>query len=99
MIPCYPAKSEAGSLVVEKISECQKVSFVPRGGKAQDLTLPQHINTMLYEADVLLNWWKITEVNHPGLDVSRITAKLQTEIRRQTGVVFPADDVSQQLPA
>ncbi|UXY11554.1 Gfo/Idh/MocA family oxidoreductase [Kosakonia sp. ML.JS2a] len=92
-------QGEAGSLVVEKISECQKVSFVPRGGKAQDLTLPQHINTMLYEADVFAQLVEDNQVNHPGLDVSRITAKLQTEIRRQTGVVFPADDVSQQLPA
>jgi hypothetical protein len=31
------------------------------------------------------------EVDHPGLEVSRITAKLSSEIRRQTGVVFPAD--------
>ncbi len=44
-------QGEEGSLVIEKISECQKVSFVPRGGKAQDLTQPQHINTMLYEAE------------------------------------------------
>jgi hypothetical protein len=32
-------------------------------------------------------------VGHPGLEVSRITAKLLTEIRRQTGVVFPADHI------
>jgi hypothetical protein len=26
-------QGEAGALVIEKISECQKLSFVPRGGK------------------------------------------------------------------
>ncbi|THN38515.1 gfo/Idh/MocA family oxidoreductase, partial [Klebsiella pneumoniae subsp. pneumoniae] len=31
------------------------------------------------------------DVDHPGLAVSRITAKLSSEIRRQTGVIFPAD--------
>ncbi|MCV4601068.1 gfo/Idh/MocA family oxidoreductase, partial [Escherichia coli] len=30
----------------------------------------------------------------PGLAISRTTAKLQTEIRRQTGVIFPADGVN-----
>jgi predicted dehydrogenase len=87
-------QGEAGSLVIEKISECQKVSFVPRGGKAQELTQPQHINTMLYEAEVFARLVEDNEVNHPGLAVSRTTAKLQTEIRRQTGVVFPADGVA-----
>jgi predicted methyltransferase MtxX (methanogen marker protein 4) len=53
------------------------VSFVPRGGKAQDLTQPQHINTMLYEAEVFARLVEDNEVNHPGLAVSRITAKLQ----------------------
>ena len=92
-------QGEEGSLVIEKISECQKVTFVPRGGKAQDLTQPQHINTMLYEAEVFARLVETNEVNHPGLAVSRTTAKLQTEIRRQTGVTFPADDISEQVPA
>ena len=92
-------QGEEGSLVIEKISECQKVTFVPRGGKAQDLTQPQHINTMLYEAEIFARLVETNEVNHPGLAVSRTTAKLQTEIRRQTGVTFPADDVSEQVPA
>lgn len=84
-------QGEAGALVIEKISECQKVSFVPRGSKAQDLSQPQHINTMLYEAEEFARLVENNEVDHPGLEVSRITAKVQTEIRRQTGVVFPAD--------
>lgn len=87
-------QGEAGSLVIEKISECQKLSFIPRGGKAQDLTQPQHINTMLYEAETFARLVETGEVNHPGLAVSRTTAKLLTEIRRQTGVKFPADDLS-----
>ncbi|MDG1645478.1 Gfo/Idh/MocA family oxidoreductase [Klebsiella huaxiensis] len=84
-------QGEAGALVIEKISECQKVCFIPRGGKPQDLTQPQHINTMLYEAEEFARLVEANEVAHPGLEVSRITAKLLSEIRRQTGVVFPAD--------
>jgi predicted dehydrogenase len=84
-------QGEAGALVMEKLSECQKLSFVPRGGKAQDMTQPQHINTMLYEAETFAQLVEDQAVDHPGLEVSRITSKLATEIRRQTGVVFPAD--------
>ncbi len=86
-------------MVIEKISECQRITFIPRGGKAQDLSLPQHINTMLYEAETFARLVETNEVNHPGLTVSRITAKLLTEIRAQTGVKFPADDVNEPLTA
>ncbi|WMY73837.1 Gfo/Idh/MocA family oxidoreductase [Buttiauxella selenatireducens] len=92
-------QGEAGSLVIEKISECQRITFIPRGGKPQDLTLPQHINTMLYEAEVFARLVAGNEVNHPGLVTSRITAALSTEIRAQTGVKFPADEVSAHSPA
>lgn len=86
-------QGEAGSLVIEKLSECQKVCFVPRDSQMQDLTQPQHINTMLYEAELFATLVDEHLVDHPGLAVSRITAKLLTEIRRQTGVIFPADSV------
>lgn len=86
-------QGEAGSLVIDHISECQRVCFVPRGGKTQDLSEPQHINTMLYEAETFARLVENNEVNHAGLATSRTTATLLTEIRRQTGVVFPADSV------
>jgi len=91
-------QGEEGSLVIEKISECQKVSFVPRGGKPQDLSQPQHINTMLYEAERFAELVENSEVNHPGIAISRITANLLTEIRRQTGVIFPADSEAATAP-
>ncbi|MCW1873530.1 Gfo/Idh/MocA family oxidoreductase [Erwinia sp. INIA-01] len=84
-------QGEAGSLVVEHVSECQNVSFVARGAKPQDLTQPQHINTMLYEAETFARLIETNEINHPGLNYSLSVARLLTEIRRQTGVVFPAD--------
>ena len=36
--------------MIEKLSESQRVVFMPRGGQPQDLTQPQHSNTMRYEA-------------------------------------------------
>ncbi|TKI06948.1 Gfo/Idh/MocA family protein [Martelella alba] len=84
-------QGEEGSLVIDKLSECQQLVFVPRAGDKQNLTQPQHINTMLYEAEKFAALVENGEINHEGLTVSRCTAKLLTEIRRQTGVIFPAD--------
>ncbi len=61
-------QGEDGALVIEKISECQKLAFVPRGGKAQDLTQPQHINTMLYEAETFCAPGGDTGCQSPGSD-------------------------------
>lgn len=63
----------------------------PRGSHSQDLTQPQHINTMLYEAEVFANLVETHQVEHEGLQLSLLTSRIQTEIRRQTGVIFPAD--------
>lgn len=84
-------QGEAGSLIIEKLSECQRLTFIPRGGRVQELTQGQHINTMLYEAETFAGLVSNNQVEHPALKVSLITAKLLTEIRAQTGVVFPAD--------
>lgn len=51
---------------------------------------PYGYHIMLYEAEVC-DLVENNQVVHPGLEVSRITARLLSEIRRQTGVVFPAD--------
>lgn len=70
-----------------------KCKSVSKKSPRYNLTQPQHINTMLYEAELFATLVDEHLVDHPGLAVSRITAKLLTEIRRQTGVIFPADSV------
>lgn len=84
-------QGEEGTLVIEKISEAQGVVLTPRGENSQVLTQPQHINTMLYEAQVFAELVEKQQVEHEGLENSLIVASLLTEIRRQTGVMFPAD--------
>ncbi|TPV23188.1 Gfo/Idh/MocA family protein [Pantoea anthophila] len=84
-------QGEAGSLLIEKLSECQQLTFIPRGGEKQVLSQPQHSNTMRYEAAEFARLVAQRLVAHPGLAISRTTAALLTEIRQQTGVIFPAD--------
>ena len=84
-------QGEAGSLVIEKIAECQQLRWIPRNGEPEDLTRPHHSNTMRYEAETFARLVAARAVDHPALAISRVTAQLLTEIRRQTGVIFPAD--------
>lgn len=84
-------QGEAGALVIEKLAECQQLIFAPRGGEKKVLSEPQQSNTMYYEAADFARLVAQRQVEHPGLAVSRTTAALLTEIRRQTGVIFPAD--------
>ncbi len=67
------------------------MALTPRGGNRQDLSQTQHINTMLYEALAFAERVEQRQVEHPELENSLIVAHLLTDIRRQTGVVFPAD--------
>ncbi|KAA9614448.1 gfo/Idh/MocA family oxidoreductase, partial [Escherichia coli] len=73
-------QGEDGSLVIESISECLSVAFTPRGSHSQDLTQPQHINTMLYEAEVFANLVEANQVEHDGLQLSLLTSRIQTDI-------------------
>ena len=84
-------QGEDGTLVIEKISECQKVTFTPRGGQPEIISQPQHENTMYYEAEVFAKLVQYQSVEHAGINVSRSTAKILTQIRALTGVEFPAD--------
>ncbi|WP_232522482.1 Gfo/Idh/MocA family protein [Chitinibacter sp. GC72] len=84
-------QGEDGTLTIGKISQCLDVKFTPRGGAAQSINLPQSDNTMRYEAETFADLIAAGQVEHRGLETSLIVAKLLTEIRRQTGVVFPAD--------
>lgn len=84
-------QGEEGSLLIEKLAECRQLRILPRSGAEQNLTQPQHSNTMRYEAEVFASLVETQQTAHPGLEISRLTAELLTTIRQQTGVVFPAD--------
>ena len=86
-------QGEAGALVIEKLAEVERLTFIARGGAVQDLTQPQHSNTMRYEAEHFARLVTEQQIEHSGLALARSTARLLTEIRRQTGVIFPADEM------
>ncbi|UJF16916.1 Gfo/Idh/MocA family oxidoreductase [Vibrio sp. SS-MA-C1-2] len=86
-------QGESGSLVISHISECDSVTLMTREGKTEQLMVPQEENSMIYEAQAFADQ---INANNPDLAAqqrSLIVAEILTEIRQQTGVLFPADQV------
>ncbi|QLG88027.1 Gfo/Idh/MocA family oxidoreductase [Chitinibacter bivalviorum] len=90
MIPSE-IQGEDGTLTIGKISQCLDINFIPREGVALDINQEQCCNTMQYEAETFADLIAKRQVEHRGIAISLIVAELLTEIRRQTGVIFPAD--------
>ncbi|MBA5764383.1 Gfo/Idh/MocA family oxidoreductase [Vibrio sp. 404] len=84
-------QGENGILQIEMISIGQKVTKKLRGQGWEDLTVEQSHNPMLYEALDFAEQLANNRVNPSATERSLLVAKIQTEIRRQTGVVFPQD--------
>ncbi len=91
-VPASEIQGEAGALVIENSLNARKSALYRVAARCR--ISPSH--SILIPCSTKQSCSLLVDehlVNHPGLAVSRITAKLLTEIRRQTGVIFPADNV------
>ncbi|MEX3071282.1 Gfo/Idh/MocA family protein [Vibrio alginolyticus] len=84
-------QGEQGSVLVDMISIGRGVERVLRGKEKEVLTLPQTENHMFYEAEAFAKQLKLGVIDENTKQRSLTVAKVLTEIRRQTGVVFPVD--------
>ncbi|WP_047042250.1 Gfo/Idh/MocA family protein [Vibrio mexicanus] len=84
-------QGEQAALQMTMISIGEKLERVTRGQPNQDLSLPQHANPMYYEALEFAEQVESNTINEECKARSLVVAELLTEIRSQTGVVFPAD--------
>lgn len=86
-------QGENGTMIIDKIGSPENIEIIYRNGEKEVLTVPQLEDNMFYEAEEfinLINEGKLeSQVNSykHSLDVIRVV----DEIRRQTGVKFPAD--------
>lgn len=83
-------QGELGSLVIEKISLCEKIYLYQP--QMRDLTLPQADNSMSYEAAFFARQITQGKMDEKSVLRSKQTAQVITEIRKLTGVTFPADN-------
>lgn len=86
-------QGEEAALHVEMISTCNRITKINRGGQTQDLSIEQHANRMFYEAQKFADQIQNKTVDEQCKLRSLTVSKLLTEIRRQTGVIFPTDNL------
>jgi len=92
---CAPTEvqGEEGNLVMEKINIPRHLSFKPRKGEMQDLSAPHCGNDYYYEIKDFIDLLESGKTEHPinSHENSLIVMEIMDEIRRQIGLVYPAD--------
>ncbi|ASU24347.1 oxidoreductase [Vibrio qinghaiensis] len=86
-------QGEEAALHVEMISTCNRITRINRAGQTQDLSIEQHANRMFYEAQKFADQIQNKTIDEQCKLRSLTVSKLLTEIRRQTGVIFPTDNL------
>lgn len=86
-------QGEEGSIIIDRVNKFESVKIIYRDGTEEDLTKEQSINNMCYEVEEFLNLIKNGEKESKinSLEVSRNVIGVIDEIRKQVGVVYPAD--------
>jgi predicted dehydrogenase len=84
-------QGEQACLQIEMISTCNKVSRIDRNGQITDLSVGQKENRMFYEANAFADQVIINKIDTKSKTRSLTLAKVLTDVRIQTGVIFPTD--------
>lgn len=87
-------QGEEGSILIDAIHTPTKVEIRYRDGRTEDITVPQEKHPMYYEAK---EWAEVIQSGNQQSSTnshkhSLIVAEIMEEARKQTGIVFPADE-------
>jgi len=86
-------QGEKGTIIIDKISSPAKATIVYNDGTREEIGRKQEENTMVYEVKefvrLIREGKRESAVN--SFETSLLTAKIMENIRRQIGLVFPAD--------
>jgi len=83
-------QGEQGNILIERISLLEKITLVT--DNITDLTQVQHENSMRYEASFFARQIREGKMDAQAMQRAKTTSAVITEIRRLTGVKFPADE-------
>lgn len=84
-------QGEQGSLLLPDFSECLGFDLDARSGERTHFETEQVENSMMYEAKAFASMILAGAMNEQATKRSLTIAHIITEVRRQTGVIFPAD--------
>ncbi|MGF2615931.1 Gfo/Idh/MocA family oxidoreductase [Rossellomorea vietnamensis] len=87
-------QGEDGSIIIDSISDPQKVELHYRDGSIEDISTAQEENTMFYEISEFVDLVKKGEKESAiqSFRQSLDTMEILEEARRQIGIRFPSDD-------
>lgn len=89
-------QGEKGCMVIEQCPIIQKITIFYRNGEQEVLEFESRENPMIYETKDFIGLIETKDISHRFLESSRIEMKITDEVRRQTGIVFPADKIREQ---
>lgn len=89
-------QGEDGSIIIEGINNFQRVKIIFRNGEEEDLTEFHIKDDMYYEAQEFINLIHRGNIDSTinYLGASQSVMEIMDQVRRQIGLIFPADKVN-----
>jgi predicted dehydrogenase len=86
-------QGEEGTIILDNISEPERVEIRYRDGRVEDISHPQSFPPMYYEVkefiELIMNGQRESSVN--SYENSKVTTGIMEEARKQFGLIYPAD--------
>lgn len=82
---------EDGSILIDKMSAPRKITLVPRKGEAEDIPFDFSENNMVFELSEFARLIKTGSFVNVHEEYSQMELELLDTVRKQNGIVFPAD--------
>lgn len=88
-------QGEEGTICIEKISQCEKVSLYPRKGEKVGLSQQDTIDNLYDEIQDFVDMIRTNNIQQQDkwLEESRIVVEIMEEARKQMGIHYPADEL------
>lgn len=87
-------QGEDGNIIIERINKFEKAKIIFRDGREEDLSQAHIEDDMCYEIEKFIALIKEddTESSYNSLQISQWVMEIMDEVRKQIGLVFPADN-------
>ena len=89
-------QGEKGCMIIEECPIIKKVTILYRNGESEELEFESRDNPMIYETRDFIRLIQEKKADHEYLEASEIEMDISDEVRRQNGIVFPADKIREQ---
>ena len=83
-------------MIIEECPIIKKITIQYRNGNSEELKFEWRDNPMIYETKDFIQLIREQKTDHRFLEASRIEMDITDEVRRQNGIVFPADKIREQ---